>query len=252
MLIIPVLDIKDGLVVRASMGNREAYRPIETPLSPTAELADVAAGLRTLHPFPAFYVADLDRIEGRGKGTTLNQLQPLLSVANIWLDAGFTEPHELTKILEVDGVSPVLGSESQARRSTLEAFHANPNLVLSLDFRGDDFLGPQSILEETGLWPSRVIVMTLSRIGAISGPDFDRLAEIKRRAGTRDIIAAGGVRNLDDLKRLEAMGIAGALVATGLHNGQLTTQAIASLMASETPGADGKGRKAVPSPHSRF
>ena len=35
MEIIPVVDLKGGVVVRARMGQREEYRPIETPLSPT-------------------------------------------------------------------------------------------------------------------------------------------------------------------------------------------------------------------------
>jgi uncharacterized protein related to proFAR isomerase len=36
MEIIPVIDLKGGLVVRARMGQRDRYRPIETPLSPTS------------------------------------------------------------------------------------------------------------------------------------------------------------------------------------------------------------------------
>ena len=35
--IIPVIDLRHGLVVRAVMGRRELYRPIETPLSRTAD-----------------------------------------------------------------------------------------------------------------------------------------------------------------------------------------------------------------------
>ena len=252
VLIIPVLDIKDGLVVRARMGNREAYKPIDTPLSPTANLVDVAEGLRRLYPFPAFYIADLDRIERRSEGTPPNQLQPLLSVANIWLDAGFNERDQLASVLQNDGISPVMGSESQTGSSTLEALCTDARLVLSLDFRGDDFLGPRSILENAHHWPSRVIVMTLGRIGANSGPDFDRLAEIKLRAGDRDVIAAGGVRNRHDLERLEAMGIAAALVATALHDGALTAETIASLMENETDGSAEKGRKTAPSPPSQF
>lgn len=232
--IIPVLDIKDGLVVRALMGNRETYQPIETPLSSTANVLDVANGLRTLYPFPAFYVADLNRIERRREGAALGQLRPLLSTANIWLDAGFSEQDQLDTVLATDGIFPVLGSESQADASVLETFHANPRLILSLDFRGDEFVGPLSILESAETWPSRVIVMTLGRVGASLGPDFDRLAEIKRRAGNRTVIAAGGIRNLHDLERLETMGISAALAATSLHNGALTPEAISSLMKNES------------------
>ena len=232
MHIIPVLDIKDGLVVRARMGDRNSYQPIETPLSPTADILDVAMGLRTVYPFPAFYVADLDAIERR-RESFLDQLKPLLSKADMWLDAGFSDREQLEIALATDGIWPVLGSESQIDPLLLEAFHTNPRLILSLDFRGDAFLGPRTILQNTEIWPSRVIVMTLGRIGADSGPDFARLAEIKRRAAHRMVIAAGGVRNARDLEQLDALGISAALVATALHSDALTPEAVSSLMMTE-------------------
>ncbi|MGH6860760.1 MAG: HisA/HisF-related TIM barrel protein [Phyllobacterium sp.] len=229
MHIIPVLDIKDDLVVRAKMGLRDSYQPITTPLSPTAQVPDVAQGLRSLYPFPIFYVADLDRIERR-REVAFDQLKPLLGQMKIWLDAGFRDERQLQQALELDGLWPVLGSESQTDWSLLDAFHANPKLILSLDFRGGQFLGPAAILENVERWPSRVIVMTLSRVGADSGPDFKCLERIKRQAGDRSVIAAGGVRNRQDLEALEAMGVAAALVASSLHNGMLTAEEISALM----------------------
>jgi phosphoribosylformimino-5-aminoimidazole carboxamide ribotide isomerase len=235
--IIPVLDIKDGLVVRARLGDRESYRPIETPLSPTADILDVATGLRKLYPFPAFYVADLDRIQRRpSAGNALEQLKPLLGKADVWLDAGFSDRHAIEQALATDAISPVLGSESQSDNLVLEHFRADPRLILSLDFRGDEFLGPPSILENTDGWPSRIIVMTLGRVGADSGPDFERLTEIRRRAGHRAVVAAGGVRDAHDLERLQAIGISAALVATALHSGALTPETVSSLMRNENRG----------------
>ena len=67
--------------------------------------------------------------------------------------------------------------------------------MLSLDFRGDAFQGPQEILTDPALWPRRVIVMTLARVGSGAGPDLARLAAIGSIAGGREIYAAGGVRD---------------------------------------------------------
>jgi phosphoribosylformimino-5-aminoimidazole carboxamide ribotide isomerase len=101
---------------------------------------------------------------------------------------------------------------------------AEDRIVLSLDFRGDEFLGPRELLEDAGLWPERVIVMTLARVGAAQGPDLARVSEIVCRAGSgRHVYAAGGIRDLADLKALNAAGAAGALVATALHAGQIKT-----------------------------
>jgi phosphoribosylformimino-5-aminoimidazole carboxamide ribotide isomerase len=59
--------------------------------------------------------------------------------------------------------------------------------------------------------------MTLDRVGSDGGPDIERLQDIIRRAGSRRIYAAGGIRDRADLDRVRAAGAAGALIASALH-----------------------------------
>lgn len=213
------------------MGDRKNYRPIESPLSPTADIRDVAAGLLSIYPFPIVYVADLDAIESRCSPLRLaDQLSDTFARSEIWLDAGFSGVDEVDQALAADRIVPVIGSESQRDLTLVQAFRNRS--VLSLDLR-DSFMGPASILEDARHWPARLIVMTLGRVGANAGPDFDRLQHIKQRAGNRAVYAAGGVRDARDLEKLDAMGIEGALVATSLHNGALTHGVVASFMKSE-------------------
>lgn len=219
--------------MRAQMGLRETYKPIETPLSPTPEIGSVAQGLRKIHPFPAFYVADLDAIEnGSEPFATADALSFLRPRPEVWLDAGFRSAGTVEEALADPQVSVVLGSESQANTDLLDELGTHPRLILSLDFRDNAFMGPSAILSEPSLWPKRVIVMTLDKVGARRGPDFQRLQTIRDVAGNREVIAAGGVRNAEDLHRLNQMGVAGALVATSLHNGEIGAADIASFMAS--------------------
>jgi phosphoribosylformimino-5-aminoimidazole carboxamide ribotide isomerase len=84
-------------------------------------------------------------------------------------------------------------------------------------------------LDDVDAWPQKIIVMALARVGSASGPDMNRLANIRSRAIGRRIYAAGGVRDADDLALLAQAGITGALVATSLHNGKLTGAQIARL-----------------------
>jgi Uncharacterized protein related to proFAR isomerase (HisA) len=217
--------------MRARMGLRETYRPIETPLSPSAEIESVAQGLRKIHPFSTFYVADLDAIEhGADRCAAADALSVLQPRPEVWLDAGFRGAAEVEEALGAPQVFVVLGSESQANTDLLVALGTHPRMILSLDFRDDTFMGPPAILSEPALWPKRVIVMTLDKVGARRGPDFERLQAIRDIAGNCEIFAAGGVRNAEDLKRLDEMGVAGALVATSLHSGELGSAEIASFM----------------------
>jgi phosphoribosylformimino-5-aminoimidazole carboxamide ribotide isomerase len=228
--IIPVLDLKGGEVVRAEMGRRDSYRPIVTPLCEGSDAVAVAEGLRTLFPFPIFYIADLDAIEGRAPNrAALTALRAMPDAPDLWVDAGAADAQTLAEALAEPSLRPVLGSESQRDASLLRRFRDHPDLILSLDFFGDGFRGPPELLDQPELWPERVIVMTLARVGAAAGPDFARLEEIKRKAGSRSVVAAGGVRDEADIRALSSLGIAAALVATSLHNGTLAPAQLASL-----------------------
>jgi phosphoribosylformimino-5-aminoimidazole carboxamide ribotide isomerase len=170
------------------------------------------------------YIADLDAIEGRGDHA---EIIAALAEANpdiaFWVDAGLAAAAVPGWQAEGGGIA-VIGSESQSIAVPLP-----PGSVLSLDFRGDRFLGPAALLYDASLWPDNVIVMTLARVGMAAGPDTERLAGVLARAGTRRIYAAGGVRDTEDLRHLRDLGVAGALVATALHNGKITNDTLRGL-----------------------
>jgi phosphoribosylformimino-5-aminoimidazole carboxamide ribotide isomerase len=222
MEIIPVIDLKDGLVVQARMGQRDQYRPIETPLSPTSDPIDVVCGLLSVFPFRTLYVADLDAIGHTGEsGAILMRLKAAFPRLDLWVDNGCAQANAARAWLD-GGSTLVLGSEAQTDASIVKALNTDPRVILSLDFRGDAFIGPASLLAMPDIWPRRVIVMTLARVGSDRGPDVQRLRSIQRTAGKRLLFAAGGVRDADDLRTLKQDGIAGALVASSLHDGRLT------------------------------
>jgi phosphoribosylformimino-5-aminoimidazole carboxamide ribotide isomerase len=228
--IIPVLDLKGGEVVRAEMGRRDLYRPIVTPLSVSSDPVSVAAGLRTLYPFSVFYIADLDAIEGRpANAQALARMQAMPDAPELWVDAGIADVENLAIALAEPSLRPVLGSESQRDDALLRRFRDHPDVILSLDFFADGFRGPPSILEEADSWPQTVIVMTLAKVGSAAGPDFERLSEIKAKAGNRSVVAAGGVRDEADIRALSSLGIDAALVATSLHNGTFTCEQLSAL-----------------------
>jgi HisA/HisF family protein len=218
LLAIPVIDLMHGQVVRARMGDRASYRPLESPISPNSDPIDVVRGLLGVFSFPALYVADLDAIQACGDNCqSLRRIRAEFPSLQMWVDNGTADASSLHALIGTDLGTPVIGSESQ-RGSELIAQHRDSmRIVLSLDFRGDAFQGPQQILAEPALWPRRIIVMTLARVGSGAGPDLVRFAAIQSIAGEREIYAAGGVRDAADLLTLKAAGAAGALISTALH-----------------------------------
>jgi phosphoribosylformimino-5-aminoimidazole carboxamide ribotide isomerase len=241
MQIIPVIDLSRGRVVHARRGQRDLYQPVRSLLCAGSEPLDVVDGLLRLHPFAALYAADLDAIQGTGDNrASLRALGSAFPGLSIWLDAGFADAAACRDWLAAGDGRLVLGSEAQADTALLEHLTRSGDadrVILSLDFRGDGFVGPKDLLQRPDLWPRRLIAMTLARVGSGEGPDLDRLRSLQAAAAGRELYAAGGVRNLSDLGRLAAIGVAGALVASALHDGSLGAAALDAARAGRFEGA---------------
>jgi phosphoribosylformimino-5-aminoimidazole carboxamide ribotide isomerase len=217
--IIPVIDLMKNIVVHAKKGRRDSYKPIQTPLCQGSSPHAVIDGLLGLHEFKTRYIADLDALMGLGDhGALLSRLQQDYPGLQFWIDRGLP-PSGLPQ----PGLNsvPVIGSESLVgERLGLLKTVGRP-YILSLDFMGEGLLGESNLLEDSGLWPDTVIIMSLSCVGANEGPDFQRLEKFRRQRPEKNIIAAGGARNAKDLNRLDELGVGGVLLASALHSGAL-------------------------------
>ncbi|MER0238869.1 HisA/HisF-related TIM barrel protein [Fulvimarina sp. MAC8] len=224
MQLIPVLDVMNGEVVRGQGGRRESYRPIKTPLAESAEPVAVARGLIGATGAGVMYVADLDAITGgAAQVAVLRRLAEALPEVTFWVDAGFQTVAAAEALIGEVGaepwrIVPVFGTETLAEGEALAGMDA---AVLSLDFGAEGYRGSRALLEDVSGWPNDVVVMSLTAVGSGGGPDFSRLEEIVARAGGRRVHAAGGVRGDIDLDALAAMGVAGALVASAIHDGRI-------------------------------
>lgn len=233
MILVPVIDLKSGTVVHAAGGKRADYRPVRSRLCPGSAPIEVIEAFLRLHPFETVYVADLDAIEGEGNNrAVLAEIRKRFPKIELWVDEGLATLAEFESWSALRLGRPVAGSESLKNASEWHKIleRMQGDVVLSLDFRGSKFLGPAPLAGNAALWPKRVVVMSLARVGGGLGPDYLRLAAILKRAQPHDVFAAGGVRNAADLRRLAELGVAGALLASALHNGRLGAGEIAGLM----------------------
>lgn len=231
MEIIPVIDVLGGLVVRAQRGERSNYLPIRSLLCNSSALEDIAHALLELYPFKSLYIADLDNIQGLGsnmdKVATLRQRFPHIEFC---LDAGVTHPQQLAAIRHL-GMTCVIGSERLNTLQQLQQLHNEDNTaVLSLDFGKQGLLGPPKLLGNPAFWPQRLICMSLAKVGSYEGADIEMLSDLLQLAGQRQVYAAGGIRDINDLQHLASLGVSGALVASALHDGKITAQQISNLM----------------------
>jgi phosphoribosylformimino-5-aminoimidazole carboxamide ribotide isomerase len=224
MEIIPVIDLMHGNVVHARLGLRQLYSPIQSTLCKSSAPSAIVDALIELYPFKRLYIADLDAINGLGHHLdTIMQIQDHYPDLEIWLDAGISNIEGLSTWQSIN-LTHVIGSENITTATDFVAIGRNlaGNFVLSLDFNQKGFLGCPELENQTRYWPDKVIVMDLKQVGSEQGPAAQRLESIKKQAGNKKIFAAGGIRNNADLVQLATLSISGALVATALHNGNLS------------------------------
>lgn len=223
----------DGQVVHARRGDRSRYCPLRSTLCDSTAPLRVADALARLHDFSIVYIADLDAILGRGHNRRhIDAIADRYPDVGLWLDTGAHDESDLVWLRARSAYHPVIGSESAPDTRLLDharLLHADPYIVLSLDFQGDAFLGPPEFLINPALWPRRIIAMTLARVGSGLGPDLNTLRRLAALAPATDWYAGGGVRNVADLHALAEAGVSGALVATALHTGALNRSMLKSL-----------------------
>ena len=242
MKLIPVIDLMHGQVVRAVRGNRQAYRPMVSALCTGSDPVTLAQTLCEHCATHQLYVADLDALLGQpAQAEVLRALLQALPALELWLDAGFTGADAADALLVdlgagADRVVPVFGSESLASRAELQRCfaaclgehgkHGEPGSrhhagVLSLDRRDGQRLDAAGCWDAPALWPQRVIVMTLERVGSDAGPDLETLRDVRLKSPDSFIVGAGGIRNDADLAHAAAAGAGAWLVASALHDGRL-------------------------------
>jgi phosphoribosylformimino-5-aminoimidazole carboxamide ribotide isomerase len=231
MRIVPVLDLKGGLVVHARGGRRADYAPLCSPLVAGSEPVPVARALCAACRTSSLYVADLDALAGASVDEAT--LEALAAVSEPWVDAGATTPERAGALARAGVARNVLGTESLGPDPLEAAVLSGPGppQVLSVDLRGGRVISPRPDVAgrdpaaaapfARALGVRELLVIDLDRVGAGCGPPLSAVAQLAAVLPEVAIYAGGGVRDAADLRALESAGAAGALVATALHNRRL-------------------------------
>jgi phosphoribosylformimino-5-aminoimidazole carboxamide ribotide isomerase len=234
MRIIPVLDIKDGVVVRGIAGRREEYRPIVSQLTSSCRPADIAKVFRDQLGLAEIYLADLDAIAGAPPAWKIyGEIRAL--GCRLWVDAGVRQVSDTLELARHEIQDVVIGLETIAGPEVLKIACrelGTNQIIFSLDLKDGRPLGHVKNWKEPDAYAiaalaidggvRRLLILDLTRVGMGHGPGTEalccRLAEDYPHV---EITAGGGVRNAADLRQLAGCGLESVLVASALHDEQL-------------------------------
>jgi len=237
MLVIPVIDIKDGKCVRVIQGlsdNTEFYS--ESPIN--------IARLFRKENFKCIHITDLD---GAMYGDMKNY-DIIKEIANsvdipIQLGGGVRDFAIAKKIIEELGVYRiVIGTAALSNpdfvKKCLDEFSEN-KVIVCIDEKlnnvvKDGWINYADItpldfaiqMEQIGI--KRIIYQDVTRVGNLSGPHIPRLLEIAENTNLK-ITSAGGISSYKDLKsvmEIENKGIDSVMVSRALYENQFPCQRI--------------------------
>ncbi|HEX4902665.1 MAG TPA: 1-(5-phosphoribosyl)-5-[(5-phosphoribosylamino)methylideneamino] imidazole-4-carboxamide isomerase [Acidimicrobiales bacterium] len=226
----PAIDLRGGKVVQLVQGDfdREAVHgddPVEVALR------FVDAGVRWIH------MVDLDAAR-TGEAHNRDLIARVCEAVPVPVQAGGgVRSVDAARALADAGVARVvMGTAAVEQPELVAAVAAAQPVALGLDVRGRevsikgwtegaglDIADALARLEGSGAMA--VVVTQIQGEGLLGGPDLDGLAELLDTT-TLDVIASGGVGELDHLRQLAALDrggrrLGGVIVGTAIYEGRV-------------------------------
>ena len=227
MILEPAIDLKDGKVVRLRKGDFDTVHQVaEDPV--TVAQAFAAAGARVIH------MVDLD---GAKSGTRVNG--PIVrkvaerSGMQIEMGGGIRTMEDLEAVDAMGVWRMVIGSAAVSDPDFVQAaverygdriavgcdaLNGEVKTAGWVEGSGLHYLDFARDMERRGV--KTLIFTDIATDGMLSGPSFDALDRLQQAVSCQ-IVASGGVSNNEDIRRLTAMGLYGAIIGKAYYAGTI-------------------------------
>ena len=237
MRIIPAIDIIDGKCVRLSKGDYETKKIYnENPVEVAKEFEDF--GIQYLH------LVDLDGAKAK---KIINQkvIENIAKNTNLIIDfgGGIRSEEDLQKAFDSGSKKVTLGSiavvNPELCLAWLEKFGAE-KLILGADCL-DRKIKTSGWLEnsETDVVDfikeyqkkgfKEVVCTDISKDGMLQGPSTELYQEIIENS-TIELIASGGISNIEDVQKMKEIGCAGTIIGKAIYEGRISLEDLRSTM----------------------
>ena len=232
MTIIPALDIINGKCVRLTKGDyaqQKIYN--EHPLDVAMQFED--AGLSRLH------IVDLDGAKA-GSMVNLKVLETIAANTKLVIDfgGGVKKINDIESVFNAGAAMVTIGSmavkhpelleewlmEFGAAKFMIGADVLNENIKISgwLEDGGIDIFDFTNKMLSLGV--TNIFCTDISKDGAMKGPSVDLYKKIISEHPEINLIASGGVTELDDLTQLKTIGCSGAIIGKAIYEGTISLQ----------------------------
>ena len=233
--IIPAIDIIDGKCVRLSRGDYDTSKVYsDSPADMARRFAD--AGVRRIH------LVDLDGAKA-GKPCNLKVLSEIRKAVSVALEwgGGLKKEDHLDMSFECGADCVVCGSVAVKEPLKLVKWlreFGGEKVILGADLRDgkaatagwteDSSVTADSLVErfmKNGL--SQAIVTDISKDGMLQGPSDQLYVQLQEKFPTVIFTVSGGISSMDDIRRLDALGLRRVIVGKAIYENRISMEDIA-------------------------
>lgn len=221
-MIIPVLDLKNGIAVSGKSGKRDTYKPLKTIFHESPDPVAIAASIKDAG-FKYLYVADLDAIDEQGSNCKL--ASEMNDIIPVMLDPGIKDVEDIRGVINTTD-KIIVATETLKTLDDLDQIFmefSKDDIVLSIDIKDGKLFSKhliatfEDIIKKINeLKPSQVILLDISRVGTGKGVDRNLIKQFNNIETS--LIIAGGIVD-EDVIELNKLGVNKFLVGTALHEG---------------------------------
>lgn len=229
MILFPAIDIRNGRCVRLVQGDYDKEDFYGDPVYMAKRWED--AGAQYLH------IVDLDgALEGASKNLSVIARIADTVKLPIQVGGGIRSMIQVEKLLDIGIERVILGSAAVYNESFLNSVleKYGSTVAVSIDAKNglvatDGWTKITSIkaldyarnLEGKGL--KTIVYTDIEKDGMLSGPNFAEI-DIMNQQTNMQVIAAGGVTSLEDIRKLQRLNIYGAIIGKALYTGEIDFQ----------------------------
>jgi phosphoribosylformimino-5-aminoimidazole carboxamide ribotide isomerase len=230
MTIIPAIDIIDGKCVRLTKGNYEQKKIYNDNPAEVAKQFE-AVGVTRLH------LVDLDGAKA-GKVVNLSVLEKIASTTKLHIDfgGGVKAINDVEDIFNAGALMVTIGSLAVKQTNVVKEWilkYGAHKFFIGADVL-DEKIKISGWLEDTGInifdfianWVNigavNIFCTDISKDGVLQGPSIDLYKKIIASQPHIQLVASGGVSNVEDVKHLKQIGCGGVIIGKAIYEGRIT------------------------------
>lgn len=227
MLIYPAIDIKNGKCVMLTQGKFDKEKIYYDNPEEVAKIWE-EKGAKILH------IVDLDgALEGESRNfETIKKIIEAVKIP-IQLGGGIRSLETIKTLIDIGVNRVIIGTKAvQDEEMLKEAVEIyKEKIVVAIDAKDgyvavDGWTKTSTVdalefAKKIGSIGAKTIIYTdIARDGMLKGPNFEAIKKMNESV-VIDVIASGGVSSEEDLKKLQEIGVAGAIVGKALYEGKI-------------------------------